>query len=112
MFNEEDNVNEMEEENSREKLVIEEEKIDNQITDLRKSLDEINFEHEYYMKKLEAQLSDDNLSPKDRAFFEEQREIQKKLQKTLEERLSEAETMFKKAKNDLYDKEWDKVKEG
>ena len=46
MFNEEDNVQEMEEENSREKLAIEEEKIDNQITDLRKSLDEINFEHE------------------------------------------------------------------
>lgn len=112
MFNEEDNVNEMEEENSREKLVIEEEKIDNQITDLRKSLDEISFENQYYIKKIEGQLADDNLSNEDRAFFEEQRETYRKLQRDLEDRLSVAESMLKKAKNELYDGKRDTVKEG
>ena len=112
MFNEEDNVNEMEEESSREKLANEEEEIDNQITDLRKSLDEISFDNQYYLKKIDAQLADDNLSYEDRAFFEEQRDTYSKLQRDLEEKLSVAESMLKKAKNDLYDRERNTVKEG
>lgn len=112
MVNEEENVKEIEEEDSREKLAIEEEEIDNQITDLRKSLDEISFENQYYIKKIEGQLADDNLSYEDRAFFEEQRETYRKLQRDLEDRLSVAESMLKKAKNELCDGKRDTVKEG
>lgn len=112
MYNEEENIKETEEGELKQKIAIEEEKIDNEISDLRKSLDDISFENQYYIKKIEGQLSDDSLSHEDRTFFEEQRETYRKLQKDLEEKLYVAESMLKKAKNDLYDRENNAVKEG
>lgn len=102
----EGNIIENQELDFKVKLAREEEKIDEELSDLRKTLDEISFENNYYIKRIDGQLANEYISTEDRAFFEEQRELYRKLHTNLEEKFFEAQIMLKKAQNDLYNQEY------
>ena len=85
------------------KIRAEEDRIDDEIRSMRNSIEEMNDEYQYFLKKSDNQLSSDYLSSEDRKFFEEQREMYRKIQMEIQEKFSEIESTLIKEKNNLYD---------
>ncbi len=78
-----------------------EERIDNSLKEAGKGHDDISREYQFFLKRIENRLSDENLKAEDLKFFEEQRDMIVYMQRTEEDRYSEYNTILQKEKRDL-----------